>query len=216
MSGGQYRDRHEAAQVLAEALNSAGFSPGSRAEEPLVLGLPRGGVPVAVEVAHALQAPWDVLVVRKIGAPGQPELAVGAVGEGGIEVRNSATLGMFDESEINSTAAREHARVSSRVETFRGRRRLMRVDGRVVIIVDDGLATGATMAAAVSVVQAAGARHITVAVPVGSAQAVAWMQQCADDVVCPSIPHSFIAVGQHYAHFDQVSDDEVIALLEMR
>lgn len=211
-----FQDRRAAGRALADVLVAQEHTGDSGRADPIVLALPRGGVPVAVEVAAALHAPWDVLVVRKIGAPDQPELAIGAVGEGGVEVRNSTTQGLYSEPEFQAAAQRERARVASQVETLRGGRPMIDITGRTVIIVDDGLATGTTMAAAVSVVRAAGAHHVIVAVPVGSLQAVSWMRRYADAVVCPSVPTAFIAVGQHYERFAQVSDDEVIEYVRAR
>lgn len=198
-----FRNRREAGAILA---SHCAFL---RDEQPVVLALPRGGVPVARQVARALDAPWDVLVVGKIGAPGQPELAVGAIGEGGLEVWDSTSQRMFDQGSLTLIAARVRREVAAKVATFRCGRPMVDIRDRVVVIVDDGLATGSTMAAAVSVCRKSSARRVIVAAPVGSTQAVRWMRRVADDVICPSIPESFIAVGQHYADFTQVSDREV-------
>ena len=183
---------------------------------PIVVALPRGGVPVAVEVAQALGLGWDILIVRKVGAPGQPELAVGAVGEGGAMVRDAATYGHYDEHRIQEGITAELVEVQERVRRLRGGRPLPDLADRTVIIVDDGLATGSTMAAAVRVARAHGAQRVVAAAPVGSLQAVHWLEALADEVVCPSIPPVFFAVGTHYENFTQVSDDDVVALLESR
>ena len=210
----RYRDRREAADALARPLREVYACRGRDAQElPIVLGLPRGGVPLAAQIAARLDWPWDVLIVRKVGAPDQPELAVGAVGEGGVEIRNDTTRDMFDESAIRRTMERERQRVADRVEMFRHGRAMVDIAGRDAVIVDDGLATGTTMAAAIAVARAHGARRVIAAVPVGSVQAVHWIGRLADEVICPVVPTSFIAVGQHYEDFDQVSDAEVIDLL---
>jgi len=210
----RYHDRREAADALATRIQEVYGSVDPDAQDlPIVLGLPRGGVPVAARIAALLDWPWDVLIVRKVGAPDQPELAVGAVGEDGVEVRNDTTRGIFDEAAVQRATARERQRVGDRVEMFRQGRAMVDIAGRDAVIVDDGLATGTTMAAAIAVARAHGARRVVAAVPVGSVQAVQWMERLADEVICPVIPTSFISVGQHYEDFDQVSDAEVIDLL---
>ena len=207
-----YRDRTDAGRRLARSL-AAYDRP-----RPLVLALPRGGLPVALPVAKALDADLDVLVVRKLGAPGNPEFAMGAVGEDGVVVvdhgiRRSMHL---TPDQVDLVAARERAEVERRVQAYRGGSHALKVAGRNVVIVDDGLATGSTAAAAVRVARCLGADHITVAVPVGSQDAVERLQGMADEVVCLQIPSPFHAVGQHYASFDQVSDEQVLAVLRVR
>jgi putative phosphoribosyl transferase len=204
-----YADRREAGLVLGESCVRL------REDHPVVLALPRGGVPVAVEVARALAAPWDVLVVHKIGAPGQSEFAIGAVGEGGVELREPSSCAAFDPSEVDRVARAEAREIERRVQSYRRGRPLIELAGRVVVLVDDGLATGSTMTAAVRVVSALGAGRVVAAAPVGSRQAVDAVSRMAE-VICPLIPAPFIAVGLHYETFEQVSDDEVIALLARR
>ena len=200
-----FRDRRDAGHRLAQALEAY------RERRPVVLGLPRGGVPVAAEVADALSAPLDAVIVRKLGAPSNPEFAFGAVAEGGVRIVNDdmcEALGI-------STSMRERIideqeqQVRRRVEFLRNGRQLMELHGRVVIIVDDGLATGATATAAVSVVRALGARTVVVAVPVGSREAVRRLRRVADEVLCLETPADFQAVGEWYDDFTAIPDDAV-------
>jgi putative phosphoribosyl transferase len=204
-----FQDRSDAGRRLAARLSSYPLP------RPLVLGLPRGGLPVALEVAQALGAELDVLVVRKIGAPGNPEYAIGAVGEDGVVILDHAARHQLHVTSeyVDHLAAHELAEVERRVQSFRGGCRRLGIAGRNVIIVDDGLATGATAAAAVTVVRHFGAAHVTLAVPVGSDEAVERLAAMADDVVCLETPRPFYAVGQHYRDFSQVSDSEVIEIL---
>ena len=180
----------------------------------MVLGLPRGGVVVAAPVAVALDAPLDVIVVRKLGHPLQPELAVGAIGEGDVEVLNPAIAPHVATETLDEIRQRERTELARRVRQYRGDRPGADVEGRDVIVVDDGLATGATARAAVDVLRARGARAITLAVPVGPPDTVRSMTQVADHVVCLRTPHGFGGVGQFYADFRQTTDDEVTALLD--
>lgn len=207
-----FRDRTDAGHALARDLADY-----ERAR-PLVLALPRGGLPVALPVAEALDAELDVLVVRKLGAPGNPEFAMGAVGEDGVVVMDHGARRLLHVTpdQVDLAAARERAEVERRVQAYRGGSRRLGLTGRNVVIVDDGLATGSTAAAAVRVARCLGAAHITLAVPVGSQDAVDWLGGMADEVRCLQVPVPFHAVGQHYASFDQVSDDEVIAILRRR
>jgi putative phosphoribosyl transferase len=204
-----FRDRAEAGCRLAERL--ANYN----RPDPLVLGLPRGGVPVAAEVAAALGADLDVLVVRKLGAPSNPEYAMGAVGEDGAIVVDHGVRRSLHVTgdQFDRIAKAERLEVERRVRSYRGSSHPPRIARRNVIIVDDGLATGSTAAAAVRVARHLGAAHITLAVPVGSVQAVAWLRNMADVVVCLEMPEPFYAVGQHYHRFDQVPDDEVMRIL---
>ncbi|MFL6242857.1 MAG: phosphoribosyltransferase family protein [Acidimicrobiia bacterium] len=204
-----FRDRREAGRRLAERLS------GLRASSPLVLGLPRGGVPVAFEVANALGAPLDVLVVRKLGVPFQPELGMGAVGEDGVRVLNRDVLRQagVTETQLAEVEARERAQVEERAVRLRRGRPAIPLDGRTVIIVDDGLATGGTARAAVHVARARGADRVILAVPVAPPETVATLRRDADDVVAVETPEPFFAIGGWYADFSPTSDREVVELL---
>jgi putative phosphoribosyl transferase len=205
----EFRDRHEAGRALAPLLAAWRGHP-----ELIVLGLPRGGVPVAWEVAQALQAPMDVLVVRKLGYPGQEELAMGAIGPGGVRVVSDIPrLWPVSDAAVEEVVAREQAELIRREHLYRGERAPLVLAGRVAILVDDGLATGATMHAAVLAVRAMQARHIVVAAPVASVEAVQLLNTVADEVVCVRVPEHFRAVGLWYEDFGQTSDEEVRALL---
>lgn len=203
-----YQDRHEAGRVLAEALASYRDLPGV-----LVLGLARGGVPIAAEVAAGLHAPLDVFVVRKLGVPQWPELAMGAVASGGGLVINTDLVDRLgiDDDTIAETIRRETAEIERREQAYRGGREMPELSGRTVILVDDGIATGASMLAAVRAVRAA--RRVVVAVPVGPPTLSSQLRDEADEVVCTSSPPQFEAVGQAFVDFHQVSDDEVRRLL---
>jgi putative phosphoribosyl transferase len=204
-----FRDRREAGRRLAERLS------GLRASSPLVLGLPRGGVPVAFEVAKALGAPLDVLVVRKLGVPFQPELGMGAVGEDGVRVLNRDVLRQagVTETQLAEVEARERAQVEERAVRLRRGRPAVPLEGRTVVVVDDGLATGGTARAAVQVARARGADRVILAVPVAPPETVAVLRRDADDVVAVETPEPFFAIGGWYADFSPTSDDEVIELL---
>lgn len=205
-----FRDRLHAAGLLADRLSAYRGRPGV-----LVVGLPRGGVPMARAIADALGAPVDVLLVRKLGVPSQPELAFGAVAEGGVRVLDSRVMEECGVTprQVERAAAREQEEIARRVRLFRGGRRPAVVKGREVIVVDDGLATGSTMLAAVRALRAQSPRRIVVAVPVGSAQACELLREAADKVLCLSIPDNFEAVGNWYRDFSQVTDVEVQAAL---
>lgn len=206
-----FRDRREAGRVLAEELASYRDRDGV-----LVFGLARGGVPVAWEVAAALHAPLDVFLVRKLGVPRWSELAMGALASGGGLVMNDnvvANLHITDE-QVREVIASETAELNRREQAYRGGRPPADPRGKVVILVDDGIATGASMLAAVRALRAAGPQSIVVAVPVGPASTCREIGQEADDVVCATMPPGFEAVGQVYADFRQVSDDEVRELLQ--
>jgi putative phosphoribosyl transferase len=182
----------------------------------VVLALPRGGVPVAFEVARALEAPLDVIVVRKLGVPLQPELGMGAIGEGGARVLNAVVVrdaGVSSE-QIAAIERTERAELARRVRRFRGARERLSVAGRTAIIVDDGIATGSTARAACRVARAQGASHVVLAVPVAPPESLESLRHDADEVVCVETPEYFFAIGQWYADFSQTPDDEVVALLE--
>ena len=184
-------------------------------DDPVVLGLPRGGLPVAAKVAEALDAPLDVIVVRKLGVPGRRELAMGAVGENGAIVLNHDVMRGADvtDDELGQVVSRERAEVESRLRRVRAVRPAESLIGRSAVIVDDGIATGATMRAAIQVARVTGARDVTVAVPVAPPDVVEMLKSEADRVVCLAEPEPFWAVGNWYRHFEPVSDDEVVAVI---
>lgn len=206
-----FRDRRHAGQVLAERLaHYAGR------DDVLVLGLPRGGVPVADEVARKLGAPLDVFVVRKLGVPGHEELAMGAIASGGVRVLNDYVVGELgiDEATISRVAAVESAELERRERSYRGDRGPVDLRGRTVLLVDDGLATGSTMRAAAQAARRAGAKEVVVAVPVAAERTCEAFRREVDDVVCAYTPEPFFAVGQWYDDFSPTSDDEVRQVLE--
>ena len=205
-----FNDRVDAGRQLAERLEPW------RGQDIVVLGLPRGGVPVAFEVAKALRAPLDVLVVRKLGVPFQPELAFGAIGEGGVRVINEAVVREADlsEEEMVAVEAEQRVELQRRSERFRCGRDPISLAGRVAMIVDDGVATGATAKAACQVARAQGASRVVLAVPIGATDTAESFADYADEVVCLTTPAFFYAVGQGYRTFAQTSDDEVVALLD--
>ena len=207
----RFEDRVAAGVALGEALRRT-WSGGA----PVVLGLPRGGVPVAAGVAEALGAPLDVLVVRKLGVPGQPELAMGAVASGGVRALNPSVVAELGigAGTVERVADAEHAEVARREALFRGERPRPVLHDRTVVLVDDGLATGATMRAAVEAVRSTGPARVVVAVPVAAAEARDLLAAVADEVVCLAVPRPFGAVGLHYRDFRQTSDEEVRRLLE--
>lgn len=206
----RYRDREHAGRVLAERLGSY-----AGRENLIVLGLPRGGVPVAFEVARELGAPLDVFVVRKLGVPGYEELAMGAIASGGVRVLNDEVvreLGL-DEAAIARAAAAENAELERRERALRGERGPVEVSGRTVILVDDGLATGSTMRAAALAVRAQRPEQIVVAVPVAAEQTCDKIRAEVDEIVCALTPHPFRAVGLWYEDFTPVTEDEIRDLL---
>ncbi|MFO7566968.1 MAG: phosphoribosyltransferase [Enhygromyxa sp.] len=205
-----FEDRRQAGQALAEAL--AEFE----LHDPVILALPRGGVPVGFELAEQLGAPLDVLVVRKLGVPGHEELAMGAIASGGARVLNPDVVASLRISDpvIEQVAAREQRELERRERLFRGEREPVSVEGRTVILVDDGLATGASMRAAVLSLRERNPREIIVAVPVGAASSCAQLRRLADRLVCLAEPEPFYGVGLWYRVFDQTSDEEVRRLLE--
>jgi len=205
-----FTDRADAGRQLGKALLAY------RDQEVVVLGLPRGGVPVACQVARALDAPLDVIVVRKLGLPYQPELAMGAIGEGAVRVVNDDVVRIAGvaAADVDAVETVERAELDRRVRRLRPHRTRQPLPGRTAIIVDDGVATGATARAACRVARAQGATKVVLAVPIGSPQALADLRRDADDVVCLESADWFSSVGQGYRHFGQISDQEVAGLLE--
>lgn len=203
-----FEDRREAGRLLAQSLRHLA------GPDIVVLGLPRGGIPVAYEVAVELDAPLDVVLVRKLGVPYQPELAMGALGEGGIRVLDDAIVGRAGVSPGALARVEDHERaeLNRRAAVFRGDRKRVDLEGRTAIVVDDGIATGSTVRAAVDVVRAAGARRVVVATPVAPPDVDARLD--ADEVVVVERPRHFAAIGQFYRDFRQTSDAEVVELLE--
>jgi len=205
-----FLDRQAAGRALGERLAGLGI-----AGNVLVLGLPRGGIPVACEVAAALGAPVDALVVRKLGAPFNPELALGAIAFGGATVYNEDLLAQLDldEQDLEPIHTRELAELARRERAYRAGRAPLAVTGATVIIVDDGMATGATMHAAVVATRALDPARIVVAVPTAACDAVERLEGVADEVVALATPEPYFGVGAWYARFPQVTDEEVIAAL---
>jgi putative phosphoribosyl transferase len=206
-----FRDRRDAGRRLADALESY-----RGRDDVVVVGLARGGVPVAVEVARSLDLPVDVFAVRKLGAPGQEELAMGAIATGGLRVLNEdvvRALGL-ERPEIERAVARETVELERRERAYRRDRAPLPLSGNTVIVVDDGIATGSSMEVAVKALRAHGAASVVVAVPTGPRASCERMRSVADDVVCLDTPAGFFAVGQWYDDFRQTSDPEVIALLD--
>lgn len=205
----RFRDRRDAGRHLAAALLRYPL------DRPVIIALPRGGVPVAAEVAARLKAPLDVLVVRKLGLPGHPELGIGAVAEGGLRLLNEDLIARsgVTAAQFNAVGASEGAEVDRRVRRYRGGRPPMHVRERDVVVVDDGLATGFTARAAISVLRGQRPRRIVLAVPVAPSDTVEDLREVADGVVCLVTPEYFMAVGQWYTDFRQVTDKDVAELL---
>jgi putative phosphoribosyl transferase len=203
-----YRDRADAGAALADQMAALAGRP-----DNTVLGLVRGGVPVAATVADRLGAPLDVLVVRKLGLPQAPEVAFGALGPGGVQVLNPDLAERLPPERIAEVVRRETAELERRERLYRRGRPPLSLEGRTAVIVDDGLATGATARAAAAVARRLGARRVVVAVPVGSSDAYAALVAEADEVVCPQRPDDFGAVSRYYDDFHEVSDEEVTATL---
>jgi putative phosphoribosyl transferase len=201
-----FLDRRDAGRLLARRLAAAAL------DDPVVVALPRGGVPIAAEVARALAAPLDVLVVRKVGCPWQPELGVGAVAEGGIRLINRELVDelRLDPGDVDRIAAREDAEVARRVLRFRAARPQVPVGGRTAILIDDGVATGFTARAAIDVLRHQGAAWVVLATPVATREATAELAEVADEAIVLAQPEPFYAIGRQYADFTQVSDDEVV------
>jgi putative phosphoribosyl transferase len=209
--GVTYVNRHEAGTRLAAHLADY-----ANRDDVVVLGLVRGGVPVAARVAAALRAPLDVLVIRKLGVPWAPEVAFGALGPGDVAVHNPEVEARVSVADVHAVAAGEAAELRRREALYRRGRPPLSLAGRIAVIVDDGLATGATARAAVAVARKFGAVRVVVAVPVGAADSVQRLRREADEVVCPVIPEQFGAVSRFYRSFAQTTDAEVVALLAGR
>jgi predicted phosphoribosyltransferase len=205
-----FDDRADAGRQLAARLRQENLS-----GDIIVLGLPRGGLPVAVEVARALDAPVDILLVRKVGAPFNPELAVGSVAMGGIIVHNRWVLDQLglDDEDLKPIVERERQELERRERVYRGDRPWPKLEGKTVVLVDDGAATGATMRAAVASVRMLSPERIVVALPTSSAEAAERFSAVADDVVVLSIPEPYFAVGHYYLDFGQLSDEDVCEAL---
>ena len=205
-----FPNRAEAGRLLAEKLEKY-----AGRDDVIVLGLPRGGVPVAYEVAKSLRAPLDVFIVRKLGVPGFEELAAGAIASGGVRVLNEDVMRALPNADqlIESVTERETVELERREQTYRNGRPPPELRDRVVILVDDGLATGATMRAAVAALRQRGVAKIVVAAPVGAPDTCRELEQEADETICAIAPEFFQAVGQYYEDFSQTSDEEVRELL---
>lgn len=206
------RDRSEAGRTLAQKLGAY-----AGRDDVVVLGLPRGGVPVAFEVARALDAPLDVFLVRKLGVPGHEELAMGAIASGGVRVLSEDVVRRLNLSPraIEAVASAEQRELQRREREYRGDQPPPDVRGKTVILVDDGLATGATMRAAIAALRRQGPARIVVAVPVAAASTCEELRDIADEVVCAVTPEPFLAVGQWYHDFSQTTDEEVRELLRL-
>jgi putative phosphoribosyl transferase len=204
-----FTDRADAGRQLSEHLRLY------RTKDVVVLGLPRGGVPVAAEVAAALLAPLDVIVVRKLGVPSQPELAMGAIGEGGVRVLNEHVirLARVSTEELAAVEARERRELERRVQRLRAGTRRCDVQGRIALVIDDGIATGSTARAACQVARAHGATEVVLAAPVAPPDVAERFYGDADELVVPTRPEPFYGVGQFYEDFSPVSDEEVVDIL---
>ena len=205
-----FTDRIQAGRVLAEHLAHL-----QGREDLLVLALPRGGVAVAFEVACALHAALDVFIVRKLGHPGHEEYAMGAIASGGVQVMNDQPGFTISARQLQEVVTRERAELARREQLYRGPRKPVDAEGRTAVIVDDGLATGATMRAAVAAIRRQRPAHLVVAVPVGARETCELLQREADEVVCAAMPAPFRAVGLWYADFPQATDEEVRRLLAL-
>lgn len=205
-----FADRRDAGRALAPRLATY-----SGRDDVIILALPRGGVPVAFEVAKAIGAPMDVFVVRKLGTPGHRELAMGAIASGGVRVLNDDVVRWYGipADAIDRVAREEEEELQRRERAYRDGRPAADLGGRTVILVDDGLATGSTMRAAAQAVRLHGPARVVIAVPVGARDTCAELEHVADELVCARMPEAFRAVGQWYFNFEQTSDDEVRELL---
>lgn len=207
----RFSDRRDAGRQLAGKLSKYADRP-----DVIVLALPRGGVPIAYEVAQAIQAPLDVMIVRKLGLPGEEELALGAIASGGIRILNQDIIDALAVSQmvIDRVTEREKAELERRERQYRGERPILEICDRTIILVDDGLATGASMLAAVRATRIRHPAQVVVAVPVASYQAIYILRQEVDEVFCVRIPEDFEGVGRWYEDFSQTTDEEVRHLLE--
>jgi len=209
-----FADRRTAGRELSGRLQHL------RKDKPLVLALPRGGVPVGFEIAEGLDAPLDIVLVRKIGVPWQPELALGAVVDGAnpqVLINKALVTELaIDDGYIRNETARQLQEIERRRQIYLGDRPPLPLDGRTVILVDDGIATGSTVRAALRAVRRAGADKIVLAIPVAPEDTLAELQAEVDEIVCLAVPSPFIAVGAHYAEFSQLADSYVVALLAQR
>ncbi len=208
----RFKNRKAAGQQLAKALSHH-----ANKADVLVLGLPRGGVPVAFEVARELKAELDVMIVRKLGVPGHKELAMGAIASGGVRIINEDIVRSLriPQEMIDSVAAQEQEELLRREQSYRGSRPALDIENHTVIVIDDGIATGATMRAALAALKQLNPAHLVVAVPTGATDTCAELKRSADEVVCLSTPEPYIAVGVWYEEFPQTSDDEVRTLLRL-
>ncbi len=202
-----FDDRRDAGRALVADMEELEL------RNPLVLGLPRGGIPVAYEIAAAIAAPLDAIVVRKLGAPYQPELAIGAIASGNIRVLNDELIEHLDPAVLEAIEAKEHQELERRENAYRGGRSFPDLADKDIILVDDGIATGATMRAAIEAVRIRRPARVIVAVPAASPRAITSIQPMVDALVCLESPPEFYAVGQFYLNFGQTSDDEVRALM---
>jgi len=209
-SGGSFRDREDAGRRLAERL--AGY----RGESPMVFALPRGGVPVGCEIAHALEAPLDIFIARKLGAPGREEFGIGAVAQGGVRVLNERAVEALEipEEYIERVAKQETEEIERRLLILRGDRPQPEVEGRTAILVDDGLATGVTARAAVEALRRRNPGRLVLAVPVCAARSVEVLRPEVDELVCLEAPSNLMAISLWYQDFYQVEDEQVVELLE--
>lgn len=206
-----WQDRSVAGQSLVEPLLRY-----ARRPDVIILALPRGGVPVAYEVATALQVRLDLMVVRKLGMPSQPEFAMGAIASGGIQIRNEEVLRAhsIDQDSYDAVVAREARELSRREQVYRGTRAPLQLKDQVVILIDDGLATGASMLAAIQAAQVQAPARIVVAVPVAPLDTVETLRCIVNEVICPLIPERMMSIGYWYSNFPQTTDAEVIELLQ--
>lgn len=206
----QYEDRFDGGRQLAAKLSRY-----ANREDVVVLALPRGGVPVAYEIAQALKAPLDIFLVRKLGLPAHEELAMGAIASGGVRVLNDEVVRQFQipDRVINAVAAEEQRELERREQRYRAGREPLDVSGKVAILIDDGLATGSTMRAAARALRQLNPAAVVIAVPVGAAETCESMQDEADEMLCAKAPEDFTAVGRWYADFTQTTDEEVCELL---
>jgi len=205
-----FKDRREAGQKLAQELEGKNY------DSPVVIGIPRGGVPLAEEVAETLHAPLDIIVPRKIGAPGNPEYAVGAVTEDGTVVRNEEAVQRTgaDQDYLERAAEQELKEVKRRLRKYRGDRQPVDIEGKTTILVDDGVATGTTLKAAIKSAKKRNPANIVVAVPVGAESSIQDIKQEVDEVICLETPGLFGAVGQYYRSFPQTPDEEVVEAMK--